>query len=331
MNKFNIPVAVYMFKRPQKTAMIIDQIAKVKPARLYLIADGPRNDSELPDVEECRRVVESHINWECEVIKNYAQKNRGVYENIGGGAKWVLEREKCAIFLEDDNFPEVSFFQYCKELLEKYKEDTRVLWICGTNYKGKSVFSDGSDYCFTQLMLPCGWASWSDKFLKFYDGELSLYRNKTIRENIRSTYKNKLLYEHDYPQWDAIISDIDKGKKPTSWDYQMAFSLRVNHLYGIAPKYNLITNIGADENSIHGGVSMSNIMTQRFCEVPIYELEFPLKHPVCLMEDEQFENDTQNTIILPFKYRVKGKFVQILKKVLGGSIYQRCINVIHKK
>lgn len=315
--KFNIPVAVFMFKRAEKTAMIIDQIAKVAPSKIYLIGDGPRNKEEEDAVLNCRKKVEEHITWDCEIIRNYAPKNRGVYQNIAGGAKWVFEREEMAIFLEDDNFPSLSFFPYCQELLEKYRKDSRVLWICGTNYMQQYTPEDGSDYVFTQLMLPCGWASWSDKFTKFYDGEMRLYQDPYIKKNIRRAYHNKTLYNHDLLTWERSACDIAKGRQPISWDYQMAFSLRVHNLYGIAPRVNLIRNIGADINSIHGGVSMDNVMTARFCEVPIFELEFPLRHPKMLIEDCGFERRTEKIIILPLKYRVRGALVKLVKRMLG--------------
>jgi hypothetical protein len=305
-----------MFKRAEKTAMIIDQIAKIAPAKIYLIGDGPRNKEEEQAVLECRKIVEEHITWDCEIIRNYALHNRGVYQNIAGGAKWVFERENVAIFLEDDNYPALSFFQYCQELLERYCDDSRVLWICGTNYMQQYTPEDGSDYVFTQLMLPCGWASWSHKFLKFYDGDMELYRDSYIKRNIKDRYINRELYRHDYPTWDNVIRDIDNGKQPISWDYQMAFSLRVNNLYGIAPRVNLIKNIGADMNSIHGGVSMDNVMTARFCEVPTFELSFPLKHPKALMVDKGFEKKTERIIILPLKYRLRGALVKLVKRIL---------------
>ena len=212
MKQFDIPVAVFMFKRPNKTALIIDQIAKVKPSKIYLIADGPRNDDEKADVMTCRNEVERHINWDCEVVKNYAENNRGVYQNIAGGAKWVFDREECAIFLEDDNFPAISFFQYCKEMLERYEDDTRILWICGTNYMGKSEFEDGSDYCFTKLMLPCGWASWSKKFLKYYDGQMDLYRDSICQNKVRLSYGNRLLFNMTILFGMKLLQILTKGR-----------------------------------------------------------------------------------------------------------------------
>ncbi len=314
---FDIPIVLIIFKRAEKSVLIIDQIAKVRPKKIYLIGDGPRNDAEAVEVEKCRLSVEEHITWPCEIIKNYAPKNRGVYENIAGGAKWVFEREEKAIFLEDDNFPAVSFFEYCRELLHKYKDDTRILWICGTNYMGKTTPVDGSDYVFTQLMLPCGWASWSHKFTRFYDGDITLYRNHYIKDKLQQTYSNRLMYEHDYPAWDGIIYNLEHGCLPNSWDYQMAFAIRINNLFGIAPKHNLISNIGADIHSIHGGNSMNLEMTSRFCEVPIFEMNFPLKHPDVVMIDPKFESATEKIIILPLKHRIRGFIVRCVKRILG--------------
>lgn len=319
MHNFDIPIVFFLFRRAEKSSKIIDQIAKIKPRRIYLIADGPRFPDEESAVDICRKTVEEHIKWDCEIIKNYSKKNRGVYQNIAGGAKWVFEREQKAIFLEDDNFPDISFFPYCKELLQKYENDTRILWICGTNYLRKTEPADGSDYFFTKLMLPCGWASWSNKFNRFYDGEIQLFRDNTIKSKIKKEYKNGLLFEHDYTPWLKIIKDIDTGKQPNSWDYQMAFAIRANNLFGIAPKYNLIRNIGADSDSIHGGVSLENIMTNRFCEVPTYEMTFPLKHPPALLVDSSLENKIEKIIILPLKYRLKGKIISIIKRILGIS------------
>lgn len=313
--RFNIPVAVFLFKRT-KVTHVIDQIAKIQPTKIYLLGDGPRTDEERSEVEFCRMQAEKHITWDCEIIKNYADQNRGVYRNIAEGASWVFEREKQAIFLEDDNLPSLSFFPYCQELLEKYEGDTRVLWICGTNYMQQYTPLDGSDYVYTQLMLPCGWASWADKFNRFYDGKMDLYRESSIRKGIKNLYRNKTLYKHDYPTWDKVLRDVDSGRQPISWDYQMAFSLRVNNLYGVAPRVNLIKNIGADSDSIHGGVSMNNIMTARFCEVPTFELNFPLKHPKVLMIDQVFEKKTEEIIILPLKYRIKGRLIKIIKRIL---------------
>ena len=59
-----------------------------------MILDGPRNEKEKKQVDECRIAVEKNINWNCEIIKDYANVNKGVFDRIGLGAKWVFTKEE---------------------------------------------------------------------------------------------------------------------------------------------------------------------------------------------------------------------------------------------
>ena len=315
MNKFDIPVVLLIFKRKDKMKRIMERIAEVEPTKIYIIADGPRNENEKEIVEQCRKEVESLITWKCEVVKNYADENRGVYENIGLGAKWVFEREETAIFLEDDNLPEVTFFRFCKELLEKYNEDTRILWICGTNYLEKYDPLDGASYVFTKHLMPCGWASWSHKFNNFYDGDLNLIDNLNLINRMKSQYDDKKLYTQQIKLAQNERKRIKNGQKPISWDYQMEFSIRANNLYGISPKYNQIENIGVDNDSIHGGTDFSNVMTERFCSIKSFPLDFPLTHPVTVIPDKEYEKKVGKIILYPFKLRIRGKAAKALRKI----------------
>lgn len=291
MSDFNIPIVLFMFKR-KKIVEIIKRIAILEPPKIYLIADNGRNDNEKREVKECRIIVENAINWKCEVIKNYADINRGVYLNIGLGAKWIFEKEKMAIFLEDDNLPEVTFFEYCKQMLERYENDTRILWICGTNYLGKYKTKDDVSYMFTKHLLPCGWASWGFKFNKFYDSELSLCSSEIVLSRIKNQYFNDKLYKQYSECWMNEYLRIINNRKPISWDYQMDFTIKAHGLYGICPCNNQIKNIGVDDDSIHGGNSFKQEMTRRFCGMESYPLEFPLRHPLTILPDEDFEKDS---------------------------------------
>lgn len=315
MNGFDIPVALFIFKR-LKAVDIVKRIGQIKPKKLYILADNGRNDEEKKLAEECRRQVEAAVNWDCEIIKNYAEENRGVYENIGEGAKWVLRQEKWAIFLEDDNLPEVSFFRFCEEMLKRYEYDTRILWICGTNYLGDYKPEDGASYVFTRHMLPCGWASWGNKFEKFYDGNLSLCDNPVVMDRVKDVYCNKTVYEQYKGCWMGEYRRIKSGQKPISWDYQMDLTVKANNLFGICPCKNQIKNIGVDEFSIHGGKSFSMVMTQRFCGMDSYEIDFPLKHPQTLLIDPVFEKRIGDIITYPFRIRFKAKLSRLLKRIL---------------
>ena len=330
MTQFDIPVVLFMFKR-DKAVDIVKRIAEVKPRKLYLLADQGRNDEEKKLAAECRQKVEAAIDWECKVIKNYAEENRGVYQNIGQGAIWVLRREKWAIFLEDDNLPEVTFFPFCKEMLERYENDTRILWVCGTNYLGDYVPENKDSYVFTRHMLPCGWASWSNKFERFYDGDLSLTADKTVMLRIGDVYCNKKVYDQYKASWMGERYRIVDGKRPISWDYQMDFTIKANNLFGVCPCKNQIKNIGVDEYSIHGGSSFDKIMTCRFCGMDSYPIEFPLQHPASVLIDPVFEKKIGKIILYPLKTRVIRKILIFVRKIFKIPYNQTTKQFLLKK
>ena len=316
-DSFNIPVCLIIFKRADTTVKIIEQIAKIKPSKLYLLADQGRNEEERKLVSECRKAVEQAITWPCEVIKYYAEENRGVYENIAGGAKYVFAREKWAIFLEDDNYPALSFFEYCRELLKKYENNSEILWICGTNYLERYQTPNGESYMFTKHLLPCGWASWATKFNKTYDGDLKGLFESNAKEKLREKYSSKRLYSQQFFCFRKEQHRKLAGKKYNSWDYQMAFSIRYYDKFGISPSFNQITNIGVDGMSEHGGNSWKKTMTSRFCGVPTHELHFPLHHPSRIAIDSYYEKKIDKIITNDFATRFKHHLKCIIFKLLG--------------
>jgi hypothetical protein len=322
---FNIPVVLFIFKRKDTVFRIIDRISSVKPKTIYLISDAGRNNDEKLLVIEARESIEKYIDWDCEIIKNYADENMGVFNRIGEGAKWVLEREESAIFLEDDNLPELTFFKYCEDMLNKYKNEDQILWVVGTNYLGEYLPEDGSSYMFTQHMLPCGWASWSSKFSKFYDGHLENLNNYSSKE-IKNSFESKTLYKQEVLKYFKTKYTLNKTIKLASWDSQIGFSLRFHNLYGISPKYNQIENIGVDVHATHGGSSYTkktaiSEMTRRFCGIKTTPLEFPLIHPNNVNKDLEYEARISKIVTYPPLERLKISIMTILKPVFGIDKY----------
>ena len=99
---------------------------------------------------------------------------------------------------------------------------------------------------FTQNLLPCGWASWADKFLKYYDGQLETFNPETDRKSLRKAYRNKALAKQDFNNFCVEKGRATEGKRFISWDYQMAYTIRKYDLLGISPCNNQIKNIGVD-------------------------------------------------------------------------------------
>lgn len=119
------PVAFLIFNRPDTTEKVFQAIRKAQPPPLLVVAEEPRPDRP-EDVRDCaaaRSIIEQ-VDWDCQVMKNYADVNLGCRRRIASGLDWVFDTVDRAIVLEDDCLPHPSFFRYCEELLEKYQVDT---------------------------------------------------------------------------------------------------------------------------------------------------------------------------------------------------------------
>jgi hypothetical protein len=99
----NTAVALVIFNRPDTTERVFAEIAKAKPKKLFVIADGPR-EGVRGDTEKCAlsREVIDRVDWDCEVHKNYSDVNLGCGKRPVTGISWVFEKVDKAIILEDD-------------------------------------------------------------------------------------------------------------------------------------------------------------------------------------------------------------------------------------
>lgn len=146
----NVPVMLRVFIRPNSLKEVFSVIRKAKPRILFLVSDGPRRNipGDREKINLSREVV-SNIDWDCDVHRLYYDENLGMYESGIRARKYIFNRVDRCIFLEDDLVPSISFFRYCEELLERYKDDKRIHRICGTNslvtYEGPTT-----DYFFSK-------------------------------------------------------------------------------------------------------------------------------------------------------------------------------------
>ena len=139
MEKWKIDVAVLciFFARPEQFEKSFEQVRKARPRVLLLWQDGPREGraDDVENIRKCREIAEN-IDWECEVHRNYHDKNMGCDPSTFYSHKWAFSIVDKCIILEDDLVASQSFFTFCKELLDKYENDERVDRICGTNLLG---------------------------------------------------------------------------------------------------------------------------------------------------------------------------------------------------
>src|SRR5215470_17310000 len=97
------PVAIIIFNRPDCTAEVLRAIAKARPPKLFIIADGPR-PANPGDIEKCiaTRALVDRFDWDCEVLTHYSEVNLGCKYRPESGIDWVFKLVEEAIILEDD-------------------------------------------------------------------------------------------------------------------------------------------------------------------------------------------------------------------------------------
>ena len=171
-HQLNTAVLFLVFNRPETTARVFDAIRKARPPRLYVAADGPRTNrpGEAERVEKVRQIATA-VDWPCEVNTLFRKDNIGCKRAVSGAITWFFEKEEEGIILEDDTLPSQSFFWFCQELLEIYRDDERIFIISGYN-KQDEWNAEKVDYFFSYFGGIWGWASWRRAW-KHFDIEMT--------------------------------------------------------------------------------------------------------------------------------------------------------------
>lgn len=265
----NTPVAFIIFNRPDVTRRVFDAIARAQPKRLLVVADGPRNSEEAEKCWETRAIIEQ-VNWDCEVLSNFSDVNIGCKGRVSSGLDWVFENCEEAIILEDDCLPHESFFPFCEELLERFRNDERVGMICGSNFQqGTRVSTDS--YFFTLNVTAWGWASWRRAWQNY---DVSMNRWPALRES--DWLEDLLVNPVAVKYWRETLESTYLGEQNT-WDYQFFFSWWASNALAAIPQTNLVTNIGFGDASTHTRDTLPTM-----ANLPLVGMEFPLKHPTAI-------------------------------------------------
>lgn len=110
MTNVKTPVVMIIFNRPDLTEILFREVARARPKKLLVIADGPRagRPEEAEKVAATRKIVD-RVDWDCEVLKCYSDSNLGCKNRVSSGITWAFEQVEEAIILEDDCIPDPTF------------------------------------------------------------------------------------------------------------------------------------------------------------------------------------------------------------------------------
>ena len=268
MQPLETPVALIVFNRPETTRRVFAAIAAARPARLLLIADGPRTDrpGEVERCDEVRKIVTS-VDWPCEVLTNFAEENMGCRRRVVSGLNWVFSQVEEAIILEDDCLPDASFFPFCAEMLDLYRHQSQLGLVAGFNSLDEGYPFDYS-YFFTTAVSIWGWATWRRSWQQ-YDEHLENWSEVKQRGFLKRLLPSQKMADY----WAKIFDSMYYGTGPNTWDYQLTYTSWTRNWLNILPAKNLVENIGFGKDATH------TTSANPAAALRLESLQFPLKHP----------------------------------------------------
>ena len=236
-----VPVLFIVFNRPDTTRRVLDAIGDARPSHLYVAADGPRPGVGTDEANcEGARAAATAVDWPCEVHTLFREENLGCGLGPSTAISWFLENVSEGIVLEDDCVPDATFFRFCEELLERYRDVPRLMQVSGANYLGGRKRGNASYYFSSNVHSVGGWATWRRAW-DFFDYEAASAERRA----------------HGV------------------WDWQWMLAVRGRGGLAAVPNGNLISNIGFGR----ADATHTPMILPQFADLPRVSMQFPLRHP----------------------------------------------------
>ncbi len=309
-----VPVVLIVFARPDVTRRTVDALRRVRPDRLFVVADGPR-PTHPADVAACAEVrdIVGDVDWPCEVRTLFRERNVGLEANVELGLDWVFSEVDRAIVLEDDCVPDPTFFTYCEDLLDRYADEKQVWQIAGDNKGVPQELFAGRSYDFSTWASVWGWATWADRW--------HTHRAEFPRDHEGAEDRVGSI-PRTAPAWRTAPVTIDSGAVVTDaarrhfqqvaveadgdlrgWDHHWWVTIMSKHGLSATPAVNVVENDGYGEGATH--TRAAKVPT------PAEPMPLPLVHPPTVELNPDVEAELELILL-----RIDGRLSRYVRKLI---------------
>ena len=282
---FTTPICVIIYNRIDAVRRLMAALASVEPTHVLIVADGPRPGcaDDRGRVSAARAVCES-ISWDCDIQRDCAHTNLGCRERVVSGLDWAFSKVERAIILEDDCLPRPGFFRFAEELLDRYRNDERVMSVCGSNHFPACI-PEGQSYSFSKYHNCWGWATWADAWRRC-DADLSTLSSSIEQGLLRQRLGSlrAALY------WQHILRQVQNGQID-SWAYIWSYSCMIQGGLHILPRVNLIRNTGFGADSTHTSARPGYVRGSEAGDI-----QFPLRHPEAVRSNKALDRMIEDSV-----------------------------------
>lgn len=235
------------FNRPDCTAQVFESIRSVKPRKLYVAIDGPR-PGRKDDVENRNKVLEivKNVDWDCESKYLIHDKNLGCSLSGVTAWRWFFGFEDRMLFIEDDGLGGDSAFWFMDEMLERFKDDDRILNVGVGNFGLKQ---GDSTYFFTRKSATTYFMGTWKRVLDKYDYDLSTYSGLKWKRSFQKHFVSLGEYLIATTNFDKYVKSVKEGRRENTYDLQLDYMAYKDDMYSVNPNYNLVSNIGFESGA----------------------------------------------------------------------------------
>ncbi len=228
-----------VYNRPELTQRVLERIGRSRPSRLYIAADGPQEGNESA-VDLCTQVraLKDTVNWPCELKTWYHAEHLGPDRGVVAAINWFFENEPEGIILEDDCLPEDSFFSFCDDVLKKFRDDNRVMHVCGINPLDKWD-REPYGYYYSRHATTGGWATWRRawKLNGFDSARYEFVRRNGFFDEYFPTRKERAKW---FRTFDLLSTHPDQQAQ---WTDRWAFARFTQSGLSIVPRESLVAHL----------------------------------------------------------------------------------------
>ena len=211
------------------------------------------------------------MDWDCEVTYDFSEVNLGCGRRLATGLTRAFHKLGEAMVVEDDLVPRPEFFDFCTEMLERYRHDTRVHAVSGFNPLGR--YAASRTHVGSLFWSPWGWATWQRAW-QDYSFDLKGWRSPATQSEIKRYVANPLYFQFLAHHFNEVL----EGKVDT-WDFQWMYTLLKHQRFCVTAAANLVENIGFDQDATHTTSLMPYVVGLREYPLPPGPDTAPVKGP----------------------------------------------------
>jgi hypothetical protein len=196
---------------------------------------------------------------------------------VARGLTSAFQQVEELIVLEDDCIPHPTFFRFCEELLDRYRDDERVMHISGNHFQEQSRRPTPCSYSFCRWNISWGWATWRRAWQHF---DLDVRRWPQLRD---TDFLDQLLKDQRaVKEFRRIFDELyNRPGEFDAWDHAWSFACWSQSGFSLLPSTTLVGNVGFGPDATHFPSAPDDPRGRLVGEA----MTFPLTHPSCLVQD----------------------------------------------